>query len=150
MQSTEGHHVDPAGTDATGPGSPGGRPSGDGTRIESISAVTVVTRDMAAAVHFYDTMGFELLYGGPDSEFTSYRVGGGYLNVQAESRWEPPPVVWGRIIFHVEDVDAVHRRALAAGFMPSTEPADAPWGERYFHLSDPDGHELSFARPLDT
>ena len=21
-------------------------------------------------------------------------------------------------------------------------------GERYFHLSDPDGHELSFARPL--
>ncbi|MGH8701888.1 MAG: VOC family protein, partial [Burkholderiales bacterium] len=27
-------------------------------------------------------------------------------------------------------------------------PADAPWGERYFHISDPDGHELSFARPL--
>jgi uncharacterized glyoxalase superfamily protein PhnB len=29
-----------------------------------------------------------------------------------------------------------------------TEPADAPWGERYFHVRDPDGHELSFARPL--
>ncbi|MEC8370717.1 MAG: VOC family protein, partial [Pseudomonadota bacterium] len=22
-------------------------------------------------------------------------------------------------------------------------------GERYFHITDPDGHELSFARPLD-
>jgi hypothetical protein len=22
------------------------------------------------------------------------------------------------------------------------------WGERYFHLTDPDGHALSFARPL--
>jgi uncharacterized glyoxalase superfamily protein PhnB len=43
----------------------------------------------------------------------------------------------------------VHARALAAGLSPETDPADAPWGERYFHLSDPDGHELSFARPLD-
>jgi uncharacterized glyoxalase superfamily protein PhnB len=42
----------------------------------------------------------------------------------------------------------MYRRALAAGFSPSTTPRDAEWGERYFHLSDPDGHELSFARPL--
>jgi len=27
-------------------------------------------------------------------------------------------------------------------------PLNASWGERYFHLHDPDGHELSFARPL--
>ena len=27
-------------------------------------------------------------------------------------------------------------------------PRDAEWGERYFHILDPDGHELSFARPL--
>jgi len=27
-------------------------------------------------------------------------------------------------------------------------PQDASWGERYFHMLDPDGHELSFARPL--
>ena len=27
-------------------------------------------------------------------------------------------------------------------------PRDAEWGERFFHLTDPDGHELSFARPL--
>ena len=52
------------------------------------------------------------------------------------------------MIFHVADVDAFRGRALAAGCRPSTAPRDAEWGERFFHLSDPDGHELSFARPL--
>ena len=28
------------------------------------------------------------------------------------------------------------------------EPRDGSWRERYFHMYDPDGHELSFARPL--
>jgi hypothetical protein len=30
----------------------------------------------------------------------------------------------------------------------TTSPRDAEWGERFFHMDDPDGHELSFARPL--
>jgi len=38
--------------------------------------------------------------------------------------------------------------ALEHGLAPTTTPEDATWGERYFHISDPDGHELSFARPL--
>jgi uncharacterized glyoxalase superfamily protein PhnB len=29
-----------------------------------------------------------------------------------------------------------------------TEPTDAPWGERFFHVRQPDGYQLSFARPL--
>jgi catechol 2,3-dioxygenase-like lactoylglutathione lyase family enzyme len=33
------------------------------------------------------------------------------------------------------------------GFNPEI-PRDASWGERYFHMLDPDGHELSFAQPL--
>jgi uncharacterized glyoxalase superfamily protein PhnB len=31
---------------------------------------------------------------------------------------------------------------------PADKPRNASWGERYFHMRDPDGHELSFARPL--
>jgi uncharacterized glyoxalase superfamily protein PhnB len=54
----------------------------------------------------------------------------------------------GRVIFYVADVDALYDRALAAGYQPATVPRDAEWGERFFHLFDPDGHELSFARPL--
>ena len=116
--------------------------------VESISAVTLVTRDMGASVRFYEALGFRLLYGGPEAPFTSFEVGTGFLNVQAggdgAGRWHG----WGRIIFWVDDVDAMHARAVAAGAVPSTSPADAPWGERYFHVDDPDGHELSFARPL--
>jgi uncharacterized glyoxalase superfamily protein PhnB len=42
----------------------------------------------------------------------------------------------------------MYAQARAAGFTPETAPRDAEWGERYFHLRDPDGHALSFARPL--
>jgi catechol 2,3-dioxygenase-like lactoylglutathione lyase family enzyme len=117
-------------------------------QVESISAVTLVTSDMRASVRFYEALGFRALYGGAEAAFTSFAVGTGYLNLQhvpaAGERWRG----WGRIVFWVDDVDEVHARVLAAGATPSTEPADAPWGERYFHVDDPDGHELSFARPL--
>jgi catechol 2,3-dioxygenase-like lactoylglutathione lyase family enzyme len=117
--------------------------------IESLSAVTLVTADMARSMAFYSALGFDLRYGGPDAEFSSLEVGSGYLNLQLDPDWVPADQVWGRVILWVDDVDGAHRTAVAAGFTPSTEPADAPWGERYFHLSDPDGHELSFARPLE-
>jgi catechol 2,3-dioxygenase-like lactoylglutathione lyase family enzyme len=115
--------------------------------IESISALTLATHDMARAVAFYRALGFELLYGGAAAGFTCFRVGTGYLNLIAEPAkrqlsW------WGRAIFHVSDVDALYQRAVAAGYRPAAAPRDAEWGERYFHLADPDGHELSFARPL--
>ena len=42
----------------------------------------------------------------------------------------------------------MHARVVGAGHAPEFAPRDAAWGERYFHVRDPDGHELSFARPL--
>ena len=116
--------------------------------VESISAVTLLTVDMAEAVAFYQELGFHLLYGGHEAPFTSFRVGAGYLNLQLDSVGSPQRAVWGRVVLWVDDVDAMYRRAVTAGFDPETSPADAPWGERYFHIHDPDGHELSFARPL--
>jgi len=115
--------------------------------IEGISAITLATHEMASAVHFYRSLGFDILYGGESASFTSFRAGAGYLNLIAQPEdkyWS----WWGRIIFYVDDVDALYHRAIAAGWQPSTVPRDAEWGERYFHLSDVDGHELSFARPL--
>ena len=55
---------------------------------------------------------------------------------------------WGRVTFYVSDVDALYDQAIAQGLHPETSPRDAEWGERYFYLTDPDGHELSFAKPL--
>jgi catechol 2,3-dioxygenase-like lactoylglutathione lyase family enzyme len=116
--------------------------------VESISAITLLTADMGEAVAFYQTLGFELSYGGEEVQFTSFRVGPGHLNLQLDTIGSPPRAVWGRVVLWVDDVDAMYARALAAGFDPQTSPADALWGERYFHIHDPDGHELSFARPL--
>ena len=77
--------------------------------VQSISAITLAVRDMARAVAFYhDGAGIPILYGGPDTSFTSFRIGGGYLNLilsnDADVRW------WGRCILYVDDVDAHHRR----------------------------------------
>lgn len=116
--------------------------------ITGISAVTLATHDMWRAVGFYRVLGFEMLYGGEEAPFTSFRAGPGYLNLIAqppEQRWS----WWGRVIFYDCEVDALHARLVAAGYRPSTAPQDAAWGERFFHITDPDGHELSFAWPLD-
>jgi catechol 2,3-dioxygenase-like lactoylglutathione lyase family enzyme len=115
--------------------------------IEGISAITLATHDMARAVHFYRALGFEVIYGGDASGFTSFRAGRGYLNLIAQ----PPDTQWswwGRVIFYHSDVDALHAAIIKADYHPSTAPRDAEWGERFFHITDPDGHELSFAWPL--
>jgi len=111
----------------------------------SLSAVTLGVTDMAASCAFYGALGFDVLYGGPTAAFTSYALGSSFLNLQLV---ESVDTRWGRTIVHVDDVDAIHARAVAAGLRPTMAPSDAPWGERYFHLDDPDGHELSLARPL--
>ena len=116
--------------------------------IESISAITLATHDMGRSVRFYRALGFGLHYGGEDAEFTSFKVGTSYLNICGASP-ERTLSWWGRVIFHVSDVDAVYERAVSNGLSPQFPPRDASWGERYLHLTDPDGHELSFARPLE-
>ena len=101
---------------------------------------------MARAVRFYQDLGFTLRYGGCDAAFSSFALGSGHLNLIAEPAdrlWS----WWGRVIFYVSDVDTCYARALAQGLHPTTVPRDAEWGERYFHITDPDGHELSFAKP---
>jgi catechol 2,3-dioxygenase-like lactoylglutathione lyase family enzyme len=143
--------------DACLPSGDAGKPSATGTvttpppddvRIEALSAITLATRDMARAVRFYSALGFELKHGGELEPFTTFACGtASYLNLIAETHG--PVNWWGRVILHVSDVDALYRRARAAGLHPSRVPQDAPWGERFFHISDPDGHELSFARLLD-
>ncbi len=122
--------------------------AGPASRIETISAVTLATHDMERAVKFYRSLGFTLRYGGEHASFTSFFAGSSYLNLvhQPETRrWS----WWGRVIFYVSDVDALHEHAVAKALRPESAPCDAAWGERYFHVTDPDGHEISFAMPLE-
>ena len=115
--------------------------------IEKISAITFRVLSMKASVQFYgNVLGMELLYGGERASFSSLRASdsqSAILNLEegdSVSRW-------GRLVFHVADVDAFWTYLKEKGFDPEI-PQDASWGERYFHMLDPDGHELSFARPL--
>jgi catechol 2,3-dioxygenase-like lactoylglutathione lyase family enzyme len=125
----------------------GAASSGEADMLESVSAVTLATHDMRRSVEFYRSLGFEIISGGADATFTSFRVGNSYLNLLMQPnhrQWS----WWGRIVFYVTDVDALYHRAVDHGLHPETVPRDAEWGERYFHIIDPDRHELSFARPL--
>ena len=116
--------------------------------VKGISAITLATHDMARALRFYAVPGFPVVYGGGHAGFTSLRVGDSqFLNLIAQPaarQWS----WWGRLIFYDPDIDTLHAHFVAAGYPPDTAPRDAEWGERFFHITDPDGHELSFAWPL--
>lgn len=115
--------------------------------IEKISAVTVRVRNMTESVRFYrDVLEMELLYGGEGTGFCSLRARDAQTAILNLEQGKPVNR-WGRLIFYVTDVDALWNHLKDRGFDPEI-PRDASWGERYFHMPDPDGHELSFARPL--
>jgi hypothetical protein len=82
--------------------------------IEGISAITLATHDMSRAVRFYRMLGFEVIYGGDDAAFTSFRAGTSYLNLitqPAERTWS----WWGRVSFYHSNVDASPSTTLTIG-----------------------------------
>jgi len=81
--------------------------------IESISAIILATHDMPRAVRFYRMLGFEVIFGGDEAPFTSFRAGRSYLNLiaqPAERTWS----WWGRVIFYHSDVGSLHASVVAA------------------------------------
>jgi uncharacterized glyoxalase superfamily protein PhnB len=117
--------------------------------VESISAITLVTADMAASVAFYEVLGSEVVFGGVEASFTTLKLNNEqFLNLQLDAMWVPAERVWGRFILWVDNVDSVYDAFVASGFAPLMAPSDAVWGERYFHILDPAGHEVSIARQL--
>lgn len=113
--------------------------------IDYISAVTLVVLDMAESVAFYQRLGFEVSYGGPDAPFTTVRAGQSVINLRQGSTSAGNP--WDRVILRVRGVDALHRELVDKG-LAATEVGDAEWGERYFELTDPQGVVISFAELL--
>jgi catechol 2,3-dioxygenase-like lactoylglutathione lyase family enzyme len=135
-------------------------------RVYRISAVTLIIKDMKRSCNFYSQIpGFRLVYGGsPIDSFTTYQIGKGdqplYLNLELNvdtsnsNHNEHNRRHFGRIIFHTEDVDELYSYLKSNAGISNTitfenEPRDAPWGERYFHIREPDGHQLSFAKPME-
>ena len=95
--------------------------------VEGISAVTLVTHDMARAVRFYRALGFTIRSGGEQASFTSLHAGSGYLNLIArpvdhKRSW------WGRVIFHVTSVDDLLRPCRRRGPGARHRPCGCPVG----------------------
>jgi catechol 2,3-dioxygenase-like lactoylglutathione lyase family enzyme len=137
--------------------------------VYAISAVTLFIENMEQSCNFYSSIpGFKLVYGGSLTDsFTTYEVGSAesknipktYLNLELASpistdyNIDDSRKYFGRIIFHTEDVDKLYsylknNQDLSKAILFEDEPRDAAWGERYFHIRDPDGYQLSFAKPL--
>jgi lactoylglutathione lyase len=68
------------------------------------------------------------------------------LGVEEAGLGSPPGAV--ELAFEVEDVDAAHAAAVAAGARSFQAPADRAWGERTAYLLDPDGGLVELLTPL--
>jgi catechol 2,3-dioxygenase-like lactoylglutathione lyase family enzyme len=49
---------------------------------------------------------------------------------------------------HVDDVDAFHGRAIAAGAEVTKKPTDEPWRQREMGLRSPDGHRFRLGQRI--
>jgi catechol 2,3-dioxygenase-like lactoylglutathione lyase family enzyme len=52
------------------------------------------------------------------------------------------------VVIEVDDVEAVHERAAAAGADVVMEPTEVNWGREMFLVRDPDGYVLEVSRPV--
>jgi lactoylglutathione lyase len=52
------------------------------------------------------------------------------------------------VCFVTDDVGAAHKRALAAGASPVSEPQRKPWGQEVAYVRDPDGTLIELATPV--
>jgi uncharacterized glyoxalase superfamily protein PhnB len=77
--------------------------------------------------------------------------GGGRIYLgQPPSGYRNPAEVGRTSLTHVlvDDADAHHERARAAGATVTEEPNDTPFGHRRYSCRDPQGHDWTFAQPI--
>jgi len=103
---------------------------------------------MPRAVRFYRSLGFEVLHGGDESSFTSFRAGTSYLNLIAQPAGAALVLVGPGNLLRLPMLTHFTTVHSQRDTNQLPRPATPNGGERFFHLTDPDGHELSFARPL--
>src|SRR4051794_30616278 len=118
-----------------------------------LTAISIVTNDMAAAVAFYESCGLELTGGGPPEPPSE--LGGAGVRVMLDTRdvittidphWRPPSGGHAMALAFdcgtPEDVDATFDRLVASGAGTGKKPWDAFWGQRYATVTDPDGNPV--------
>lgn len=103
--------------------------------------------DGRAAIAFLTTaFGFETVqaHDGPDGRLSHAELRYGSGVVMMGSVDAAPAVQSPGVYVVVEDVDAHHRRAVAAGAAIVYPPESTEWGTKRYRARDPEGHEWSF------
>ena len=108
--------------------------------------VALHVRDFAASAWFYrEAFGVEFSSGQPPEPHAevSWREGA-YLHL---ALFPPDPEATRNVAlgFHVDDLEAAHARAVAAGAEVVREPQDEPWG-RTSAYHDPDGNVVTLTQ----
>jgi uncharacterized glyoxalase superfamily protein PhnB len=112
----------------------------------------LLTADLPRLVAFYaDALGAVVDYRFADETgddaYVSLAMGPASLGIgrDAASTGGDRIALW----FYVDDVDAAHAAALAAGAADVAAPADMPWGERVAQVRDVEGNLVNLGRAPD-
>jgi len=103
---------------------------------------------MDLAVKFYSNIPeFEIVYGNSETPFVTFKIENQFLNLEHNQNGTCD---FGRIIFHVKDVDKIYNYLKQSQLSDriETAPINASWGERFFYIRDPDNHQIAIAKPL--
>ena len=97
-----------------------------------ISAVTLFTKNMSRTTEFYSSIpGFEIVYESSETQFVTFSINDQFINLEFN---EKEISDFGRIIFHVENVDKLYEHLKQSKFSDRIEgePKDASWGGEVF------------------
>ena len=117
-----------------------------------LDMVGIITKDMAKAIQFYETLGFSVASEASD-DYVELKHDGIRLSLNSakmlSSIYGYEPKIGGdkiELAFlcdTVNDVDALYDKMTTAGYVGFKAPWDAFWGQRYAIIKDIDGHLLS-------
>jgi catechol 2,3-dioxygenase-like lactoylglutathione lyase family enzyme len=128
----------------------------------TLGFIGIVTRDMAASLAFYRTLGVEIADGQDDATHVDARLDNGVTlawdTIDTIPGFDPRfvPATGGHRIAlafdkgSAEEVDSAFSSLVAAGYAAHVEPWDAHWGQRYATLLDPDGNSVDLYAELPT
>jgi catechol 2,3-dioxygenase-like lactoylglutathione lyase family enzyme len=117
--------------------------------MPQLNAIGIVASDMAASIRFYRLLGLDVPDTPSEGHVDTFLPNGVRFMLDSEEVIRSFRPDWSRktgnqisIAFECDEpdeVDAVYRRVMEAGFDGEKEPWDAFWGQRYAQLRDPDG-----------
>ena len=125
-----------------------------------LNVVGIVVQDMSRALAFYRLLGLDVPAEADLEPHVEYQVMDGlklaWDTVETIRSFDPewtPPSGGARVglafqMASPDEVNALYRNLVEAGFEGHKEPWDAFWGQRYALVHDPDGNGVDLYAPL--